>query len=162
MKIKAVKEVVNLTLQESQYDRQLEELRTWVGDLCDMLSTRGSSLAQDPVNKVKQTLPLPSSVNAINKASKQLGTGLEKAWTCLNTNHGGHDAVLRFDAQLDMEDDVHMNVAISCRSSNSRTPQAYGFIPIFDKPCLQVQTPRRICLAPRQKRSAHCSGPRAT
>jgi hypothetical protein len=143
LRIKNAKEAVDITLHEAKYEKQLEELRLWVGDLCDLLSTRGSSQEQEQSKELKPRLPLPSSVTAVNEASKGLGTGLENAWTCLNTRHDGHNAVLRFDAQLDMEDNVHMNVAISCRPSNTSSPQTY--VPILDlrNHCLQYSDPTK-------------------
>jgi hypothetical protein len=141
-------------LHEAKYEKQLEELRLWVGDLCDLLSTRGSTQKQEESKELKPRLPLPSSVTAINEASEELGTGLETAWTCLNTRHDGHNAVLQFDAQVDMEDNVHMNVAISSWPSNVSSPQTYAHILNFSNHCLQAQIPRETGLAPCEKRCA--------
>ncbi|KAF2281429.1 uncharacterized protein EI97DRAFT_498022 [Westerdykella ornata] len=116
---KSSKEALDITLHESVYKKRLDELRTWVGELCHLLSANGNSRKQDHDTKSKQALPLPSSVTAINEASRQLGIDLEKAWTCLDTTHSSHNAALWFNAQLDLNDVVHMDVAISCRL---RTP----------------------------------------
>jgi len=121
-KSKSTKEAVDIMLHLPRYEKYVDELRAWIGELSHLLTANGypSKLENRPEHK--HTLPLPSSVIAINKASKELGTGLEKAWSCLNTKHGGHSAVLWFDAQLDMNDAVHTNIAISCRKTPVSKP----------------------------------------
>ncbi|KAF2650583.1 hypothetical protein K491DRAFT_782505 [Lophiostoma macrostomum CBS 122681] len=122
LNLESSKKALDVTLHESRYEKQLEELRTWVGELSYLLSTNGNHPKKDPSITPKPLLPLPSSLTAINEASRQLGQGLEKSWTCLNTTHSSHKAALWFDAQLDTDDSVHMNVAISCQPHASRNP----------------------------------------
>ena len=115
-----------MALSHSQYKAELDELRKWINDLSDLLGSkvqhRTKSAQTSPSTEIlptKQTLPLPSSIIAINKASKQLGAGLKKAWTCSNTAHDSHCIALWLDAQFETDDVVHMDVAISCTSRKS-------------------------------------------
>jgi hypothetical protein len=146
-----VKEAVDIVLREPKYQNQLEDIRRWIGELEELLFPKGSS--QKHVNEFKQQLAVPSLGTAINAASSQLAIRLEQAWTCSNTNHGSHNAVLRFDAQLDWENNVHTNIAISCWASDSQAPKMYVSNSWIEVPLYShIQTPRTSCLAPCQKR----------
>ena len=125
LKGKSIKNAVDLTVHESEYEAQLKELRDWVGEISHLLSTGLAIPAKGQAKKAKGLLPLPPRVNAINLASKQLAGGLEQAWTCSNTSHGSHSAMMRVDAQMDMKDAVHMDVAIRCHASGSLISTKY-------------------------------------
>jgi hypothetical protein len=111
---KSPKEILDIFLHESKYAKQLEELRTWVEQLEHLIPTKGETPTQGRP-ELRHILPLPSSITAINDASRELWMGLDKTWRCLNETHGNHNAAIWFDAELDMDDVVHMDVSISCQ-----------------------------------------------